>query len=119
MVLPAGACGLRETARVVTYLADESAGQCGPCRFGLGALAKALAALARGRGGPAALRDLEELPAEISGRGACAHPDGAVRLVRSALSVFPDEVERHRAGYCSATDHVPLLPVPTSGLGRG
>ena len=115
MVLPAGSCGLRETARVVTYLAGESAGQCGPCRFGLGALARALAALARGRGVPAALRDLEGLPAEISGRGACAHPDGVVRLVRSALSVFADEVERHRAGYCSATDHAPLLPVPTGG----
>jgi NADH:ubiquinone oxidoreductase subunit F (NADH-binding) len=37
--LPAGACGLRETARVVRYLADESAGQCGPCRFGLDAIA--------------------------------------------------------------------------------
>ena len=37
--LPADACGLRETARLARYLAGESAGQCGPCRFGLPAIA--------------------------------------------------------------------------------
>ena len=30
-VLPAGACGVHESARVARYLAGESAGQCGPC----------------------------------------------------------------------------------------
>ena len=38
-----------------------------------------------------------------SGRGACAHPDGTVRLVRSLLAAFPDEVDRHGAGHCSST----------------
>ena len=38
-VLPRRACGLAETARVVRYLAAESARQCGPCMFGLPALA--------------------------------------------------------------------------------
>ena len=33
---------------------------------------------------------------EIKGRGACHHPDGAVRFVQSALSVFGDEIQRHR-----------------------
>jgi NADH:ubiquinone oxidoreductase subunit F (NADH-binding) len=34
VALPADACGVVETARVARYLADESAGQCGPCVFG-------------------------------------------------------------------------------------
>ena len=38
-VLPRGRLRLRETAWVVRYLAGESAGQCGPCRFGLPAIA--------------------------------------------------------------------------------
>jgi len=33
------ACGVAETARVVGWLAGESAGQCGPCVHGVAALA--------------------------------------------------------------------------------
>ena len=32
------------------------------------------------------------------GRGACRHPDGAVTLVRSALTVFADDVASHSRG---------------------
>ena len=46
IALPVSACRLAETARVVRYLADENAGQCGPCMFGLPALADALGDLA-------------------------------------------------------------------------
>ena len=112
MVLPRAACGLVETARVARYLAGESAGQCGPCVFGLRALADASVALAGGRGAAEALREMQELPSEIERRGACAHPDGAARLVRSALAAFPDEVHLHLQGRCSAVDRAPVLPVP-------
>ena len=44
--LPAGRCGLAESANVVRYLALESAGQCGPCLNALPRIAAALAALA-------------------------------------------------------------------------
>ena len=46
IALPDTSCGLAETARVVRYLAAETAGQCGPCVFGLPALADAVADLA-------------------------------------------------------------------------
>jgi NADH:ubiquinone oxidoreductase subunit F (NADH-binding) len=114
VVLPRAACGLMETARVARYLAGESAGQCGPCVFGLRALADASVALAGGRGAPEALREMQDLPSEIERRGACAHPDGAARLVRSALAAFPDEVDLHLRGRCSASDRSPVLPVPAA-----
>ena len=44
--MPSQRCGLTETARVVAYLAAESAGQCGPCLNGLPRIAAALAELA-------------------------------------------------------------------------
>ena len=110
-VLPHGTCGVAETARVARYLAGESAGQCGPCVFGLPAVAQALESIAAGA--PDAARSLERLPrlsAQIAGRGACRHPDGALRFVDSAVRVFADEIELHLAGRCSATTSEPVLP---------
>jgi len=106
--LPRDACGLRETARVVRYLAGESAGQCGPCRFGLVAVAGEVGRLAEGRTGD--LRPLRRWLGQVDGRGACRHPDGVVRLVRSALTVFRPELNGHAHGWCSGTRTV--LPVP-------
>jgi len=111
--LPADVCGLAETARVARYLADESAGQCGPCVFGLGSIAGALADLATGRSyEPARLR---RWMAQAEGRGACHHPDGAVRMVRSALAVFGEEIDRHAQGWCCGRRPPGVLPVPLRG----
>ena len=114
VVLPRSACPLVETARVAGYLAAESAGQCGPCVFGLRDLADAAAALAGGRAAIDALSALRELPGEIERRGACAHPDGAARLVRSALAAFPHEVSLHLQGRCTAPGAPAVLPIPRS-----
>jgi len=114
--LPADRCGLAETARVARYLALESAGQCGPCLNGLPRIAAALADLA-GLGGrrpdPRVLADLSRWAGLVEGRGACHHPDGTVRFIRSALRVFAAEVRQHQLGRCSARSSVPFLPTPS------
>jgi NADH:ubiquinone oxidoreductase subunit F (NADH-binding) len=112
-VLPADACGLVETARVARYLADESAGQCGPCVHGLDSIAAALEQAARGGSRSAeAAGALQRWLDQVRGRGACRHPDGAVRFVESGLRVFAAELERHRRGSCAGTGR-PQLPVGT------
>jgi NADH:ubiquinone oxidoreductase subunit F (NADH-binding) len=98
VVLGETSCGLTESARIVRYLADQSAGQCGPCLYGLPAIADDLAQLARGRGGDDAMSRLHRRLGEVNGRGACRHPDGAVSLVRSALDVFASDVAAHQRG---------------------
>jgi NADH:ubiquinone oxidoreductase subunit F (NADH-binding) len=108
--LPADACGLAETARVARYLAGESAGQCGPCVFGLGAIAGELADLAAGRGFDEGR--LRRWLGQVDGRGACHHPDGAVHMVRSALKVFGAEISQHARGWCRGTRALGVLPVP-------
>jgi NADH:ubiquinone oxidoreductase subunit F (NADH-binding) len=99
VVLPRSGCGLLETKRVVDWMANESARQCGPCAFGLPALAEDLTHLLHGRpDGPTVLARLVERCGVIEGRGACRHPDGVVRMVRSALCVFAEDIERHAQG---------------------
>lgn len=117
VVLPPGACVLAETARVLAYLAGQGAGQCGPCAFGLPAIADDFARLASGRTDDSVLLRLDRRLAMIPGRGACRHPDGAVRLAASALSAARADVHAH-AGHraCVTARHGrpgrAVLPVP-------
>ena len=110
--LPSDRCGLTEAARVAGYLAAESAGQCGPCLNGLPRIAAALAELAGPGHRRQTLADLERWSGLVKGRGACNHPDGTVRFVRSALTVFAPEIARHARGQCAATNRRPFLPLP-------
>ena len=98
-VLPRHACGLAETAAIARYLAGQSAGQCGPCVFGLPDIAGALeAAVTGGPHAVAALAAVRRWTATLPGRGACRHPDGAARLVASALRVFAADLSAHVSG---------------------
>ncbi|MBR7828049.1 hypothetical protein KDK95_17160 [Actinospica sp. MGRD01-02] len=119
--LPSTSCGLAETARILDYLAGQSARQCGPCRFGLPAAAEDFAQLAFGVHDRAVQERLERRVSELNGRGACKHPDGAARLAASALRTFAYEVHRHlTAGPCPAALQAPrLLPTPTAPIGDG
>ena len=112
--LPTDRCGVVESARVVRYLALESAGQCGPCLNGLPLIADALAQLANRRAALSARGDLARWSKLVERRGACHHPDGTVRFLRSALTVFAEEVRLHEAGGCSATSYEPFLPIPAT-----
>jgi NADH:ubiquinone oxidoreductase subunit F (NADH-binding) len=98
VVLPADICGLAVTSTILTYLAAESAGQCGPCKFGLPAVAADFAELVAARPDTALRERLHRRLRVIPGRGACSHPDGAVQLAASALHVFAADVAEHLAG---------------------
>jgi NADH:ubiquinone oxidoreductase subunit F (NADH-binding) len=102
-----------ETARAIRYLERESAGQCGSCFFGLTAIASAFEQLAFGTGDATqAIERLSQLVPQVEGRGACALPTGATRLVTSALRVFAQEVDHHRSGRCCGPSHPHVLPIP-------
>jgi NADH:ubiquinone oxidoreductase subunit F (NADH-binding) len=115
-------CGLAATADVLAYLSAARARRCGPCTFGLPAIAEQFAGVSRAgsaRRARAARRGLDELPAlfeEVAGRGACHHPDGAVELAASALTAFAIDVAEHRRGRCLHADAQPggFFPVDVS-----
>jgi NADH:ubiquinone oxidoreductase subunit F (NADH-binding) len=113
LLLSADTCPVAETVRLSRWLAAQSARQCGPCIHGLSAIAEAVAGVASGEHRDASERRLRTLFALTSGRGACAHPDGAVRVIASSLRVFADEFEDHRLnGPCERCSHAGELPLP-------
>jgi NADH:ubiquinone oxidoreductase subunit F (NADH-binding)/ferredoxin len=97
VVLPLGegTCPLGEVARIASYLAGESSGQCGPCKLGLPAIARALNAIVDGSGGMEAIDVARRAAAATIRRGACSHPDGTIRMVMSALEVFTEDLAAH------------------------
>lgn len=95
---PAGSCGIAETARIMSYLAAHSAGQCGPCVHGLAAMAATMDQLARGQARRDSVERLGNWAWQVTGRGACHHPDGSARMVTSALKVFSADLAEHRQG---------------------
>jgi NADH:ubiquinone oxidoreductase subunit F (NADH-binding) len=126
-------CALSELARVAGWLAEQSARSCGPCAFGLPALAEDVRALAAGRAGTAVAAGragtavaagragtavAERHARMVTGRGACAHPDGAARFVLSGLATLADEVRTHQSnGSCGRADqaHLPMTRAQAFG----
>jgi NADH:ubiquinone oxidoreductase subunit F (NADH-binding) len=96
-ILPQSSCGVCATARVMRFLASESSAQCGPCFFGLRALADACDRLAERGTNPDDIRRLHRWATEVRGRGACHHPDGAVLFLQSALNTFASAFATHPA----------------------
>lgn len=96
-VMAEGRCPVCDVAAIMRYLADESSAQCGPCFFGLRALAGACTRIAGTGSNTSDLQLMRRWATEVGGRGACKHPDGAVIFLSSALRVFADEFAHHRA----------------------
>jgi NADH:ubiquinone oxidoreductase subunit F (NADH-binding) len=120
IALGESSCGLRESARVIDYLAAASTGQCGPCVHGLDAVAQSVNAIAAGTASFDERERVLRWCSEIRGRGACHHPDGAVRLVESMFAMFGEEIERHRRGRCEGrAARLPVGPLPRPVAVRG
>jgi len=98
-VLDPRVCPLTVVEDLLRYAAGESAGQCGPCMFGLPALAESWAALLA-RPSRATHEQVQARLGLLPGRGACHFPDGVARFAGSALRVFDAHLRAHMSGRC-------------------
>ena len=110
MVLDGGPCTVGVESTIVSCLGEPALLRPGGVAreeiervlgraLALPALADDLAHLTQAtRDAPVALHRLIERCGVIEGRGACRHPDGVVRFVRSALSVFERDITQHAHG---------------------
>jgi NADH:ubiquinone oxidoreductase subunit F (NADH-binding) len=96
-------CGIRATADILDFMAGQSAAQCGPCVFGLRAMADVAERVGGMNASDADVGLLERWSQQLVGRGACRHPDGAAGLLISALTAFAPEFDSHvRFRRCTA-----------------
>jgi len=112
VVIPDDACALAELATVTGWYSAHSAGQCGPCVFGLGDIARAVDGVLAGD--PNAEAAARRWTAMVRGRGACQFPDGAASFVDSGLDALSAEVAEHRGQRCDRP-HRGYLPAPAPG----
>jgi NADH:ubiquinone oxidoreductase subunit F (NADH-binding) len=117
-------CPLTEIARVTAWMAGESAGQCGPCIYGLPSISDDVHHLAMRHMSHADMKQLERRLKLVQNRGGCKHPDGTARFVSTGLAAFADEVFLHLDRRCSVPASKPVsrpgtegsLPVPAPRL---
>ena len=98
-VLDPARCPLDTVTSFLLYAAGETAGQCGPCMFGVPSVAEAWRRLVEtpSRQGVDEVRAAAGL---LPGRGACRFPDGVGRFAASALRVLEPHLAAHASGTC-------------------
>jgi NADH-quinone oxidoreductase subunit F len=80
-------------ARIMRFYANESCGQCTPCREGTGWLARVCTRLAEGEGRPGDIELLAEVANGIAGNSICALGDAAAWPMLGFLTKFRADFE--------------------------
>jgi NADH-quinone oxidoreductase subunit F len=84
-------------ARIMRFYANESCGQCTPCREGTGWLARVCTRIAEGDGRPEDLNLLGEVANGIAGNSICALGDAAAWPMMGFLTKFRADFEKRVA----------------------
>ncbi len=83
------------------FFADESCGQCSPCREGTGWVQKIMTRIMKGKGHPEDIEMLLGAARNMEGKTICVFADAAAWPVQSYIQKFRSEFEHHiRTGQC-------------------
>ena len=99
IVIDETACMVEALAAAAKFFADESCGQCSPCREGTGWVHRILRRIVAGKGSVQALDDVLAIAGDMEGNTICVFADAAAWPVQSYIMKFRDEFEEYiRAG---------------------
>ncbi len=95
VVMDETTCMVRVACVVSYFFRDESCGQCTQCREGTGWMNRICQRIEEGRGVPADLEVLGDLPGMLEGQTICAFADAAAWPIGGLLRHFRDDFEAH------------------------
>ena len=88
-------CMVKALERIAEFYAEESCGQCTPCREGTGWLHRVVKRIEHGQGTQADLERLVDVAKNINGNTICALGDAAAAPVISFIKHFREEFQYH------------------------
>ncbi len=88
-------CMVRALESAARFFADESCGQCSPCREGTGWVHRILRRIVKGRGRVQDLDDLLAIASDMEGNTICVFADAAAWPVQSYIKKFRREFEEY------------------------
>ena len=95
MVMDDSVCMVRALSRIAYFYADESCGQCTPCRQGTPWMEKIVEKIERGEGTVRDVDMLDQIAGNIMGQTICALGDAAAMPVQSFVRKFRQEFLDH------------------------
>jgi NADH-quinone oxidoreductase subunit F len=99
IVMDETTCMVEALDSAARFFADESCGQCSPCREGTGWVHRIMRRIIDGRGTIGDLHDLLAIAGGMEGNTICVFADAAAWPIQSYITKFRDEFERYiRAG---------------------
>jgi NADH-quinone oxidoreductase subunit F len=106
IVFDESACMVRALARIAKFYAEESCGQCTPCREGTAWMEEIVEKIEHGSGTATDVEKLEQIAGNIGGNTICALGDAAAMPVQSFVKKFRAEFLQHvHDRGCSFGDH--------------
>lgn len=95
IVMDETTCMVKALHRITHFYADESCGQCSPCREGTSWMYKILDRIITGKGTLSDIDLLDSVATNICGRTICALGDAAAMPVQSFIKYFRQEFENY------------------------
>ena len=95
IVMDETTCMIEALDSAAKFFADESCGQCSPCREGTGWVHRILKRIVAGKGALQDLDDLLAIAGDMEGKTICVFADAAAWPVQSYITKFRDEFEEY------------------------
>jgi NADH-quinone oxidoreductase subunit F len=95
IVMDETTCMIEALHSAVRFFADESCGQCSPCREGTGWVHRIMRRITEGQGCLQDLDDLLAIAGGMEGKTICVFADAAAWPIQSYIAKFRDEFETY------------------------